>query len=206
MRAVQHLRDLDVSRETLEKLDQYLGLLRKWNHKINLVSPSTLETAWDRHIADSAQLFAVRPERVDLWADLGSGGGFPGMVVAILAQQHSPGQRTVLVESDHRKAAFLRTVARETQTPVEIIAERIEAVPPLGADVVSARALAPLPKLLGYVARHCRPEGTALLLKGAQVQSELSDARKYWHFQSEESPSVTDPQAVVLKLKELRGV
>ena len=83
---------------------------------------------------------------------------------------------------------------------------RIEAIPPLGADVVSARALAPLEKLLGYVARHCRPGGTALLLKGAQVHSELSDARKYWHFQSEESPSVTDPQAVVLKLKELRGV
>jgi 16S rRNA (guanine527-N7)-methyltransferase len=197
---------LDVSRETQERLDLYLDLLSKWNRKINLVSPTTVSEAWTRHILDSAQIFALRPTGAERWTDLGSGGGFPGMVIAMLARGAGLTQTTVLIESDTRKATFLRTVARETGTPAVVLAERIERADPQNADVVSARALAPLPKLLEYVARHCDKNGTALLLKGAQAKSELSEARESWHFQLEESPSLTDSQATVLKLRELRRV
>lgn len=197
---------LNVSRETRDRLELYLELLRKWNPRINLVAPSTLDNAWSRHFADSVQLTHHAPEEWQSWADLGSGGGFPGMVVAILARGEKTGRKVTLVEADQRKATFLRTVARETDTPVNILADRIEKVPPLSADVVSARALAPLGKLFSYAHRHCRSGGTLLFLKGAQYKSELSDARKSWQFEVTESPSLTEPAAVILKVGDLRHV
>ncbi|MDJ0995196.1 MAG: 16S rRNA (guanine(527)-N(7))-methyltransferase RsmG [Dinoroseobacter sp.] len=195
-----------VSRETRERLEIYFDLLCKWNPKINLVAPSTLPDAWFRHFLDSMQLRDLAPDDWQSWVDLGSGGGFPGMVVAILAQSEKTDRSIMLVESDQRKAAFLRTVARETETPVEILAQRIEALGPLSADVVSARALAPLDKLLSYAVRHCRAGGTLLFLKGGRAKSELSDAQKNWQFEVTESPSQTDPAAVILHIKELRRV
>ncbi len=192
----------DVSRETLDRLHLYRDLLLKWSPKINLVAPATFEAAWDRHFLDSAQVAALAPAGSCSWADLGSGGGFPGLVVAILRQDIE----MTLIESDQRKAAFLRTVARETECRVTIRAERAESVPPLGTDVVSARALAPLTKLIPLAKQHLSPDGFAVFPKGAHWRSERDAALETWTFRCENITSKTDPDAVILKLSEIRRV
>jgi 16S rRNA (guanine527-N7)-methyltransferase len=192
---------VDVSRETLDMLKRYAGLLRQWNSKINLVSPRTLDSLWSRHFLDSAQLLACAPS-AGHWVDLGSGGGFPGAVVAILSGSN---QRTTLIESDRRKVAFLRAVARET-VPFTVISDRIEEAVPQNADVVSARALAPLPVLLDYVSRHLSPSGLAVLPKGRKADDELREALEHWRFDCETYPSKTDPDAVILTLGEIKRV
>lgn len=190
----------DVSRETRSRLETYESLLRKWNPAINLVAKSTLGDLWTRHFRDSAQLFDICPAGAPRWADLGSGGGFPGLVVAILAAERAPDLAVTLVESDVRKAAFLSTVARETELNVRVLADRIEAVPPLAADVLSARALAPLPQLLAFAERHLAPGGTALLPKGANHAAEIAEALATWRFDLQKHPSQTDSQAVILEV------
>lgn len=190
----------DVSRETADRLALYAGLLRTWNPKINLVSKQTLADLETRHIADSAQLLALAPENATTWADLGSGGGFPGLVIAIHAAERRPALRVTLVESDQRKAAFLRTVAQRTGVPVTVHAERIEAVPPLGTDVLSARALAPLSALLDHAARHLAPSGTALFPKGATWRAEVAEALERWRFRCENHPSATSQDGAILRI------
>jgi 16S rRNA (guanine527-N7)-methyltransferase len=196
----------DVSRETLDRLEVYAELLRKWTKRINLVASGTVDTLWQRHFTDSAQILGLAPPSALKWADLGSGGGFPGAIVAILAQAGNHNVDVTLIESDQRKAAFLRVVARETETPFTVLAERIEAADPVGADVVTARALAPLDLLLGYVVRHIAPGGTALLPKGIHALSEVEKARKTWSFTCDLTPSMTDPQAAILKIGEIQRV
>ncbi|WP_095587808.1 16S rRNA (guanine(527)-N(7))-methyltransferase RsmG [Actibacterium ureilyticum] len=195
----------DVSRGTLDRLETYAALLKKWNPAINLVAKSTLDDLWDRHIVDSAQIFGLIPD-FQHWADLGSGGGFPGMVVAILAAERQPQAKVTLVESDLRKATFLRTVARETGIDADVISQRIEQVPPLGADVVSARALAPLDRLLAFAERHLTPQGTALFLKGQNFQTELDTALASWRFDVQKLSSQTESTAVILKIGGLARV
>jgi 16S rRNA (guanine527-N7)-methyltransferase len=195
----------DVSRETAERLEHYAALLRKWNPAINLVAPGTLDTVMTRHIADSAQVAALAPEGWGHWVDLGSGGGFPGMVVAILAAEQL-GKQVTLVESDQRKAAFLRSVARETGVAARVMASRIEALAPQEADIVSARALAPLPALIGLAAPHLRDGGCALFHKGAEWKKELEEARSQWRFEARSHKSRTHESAVILELKELAHV
>ena len=197
---------LDVSRETAERLAHYAALLRAWNPKINLVSKQTLADLEARHFADSAQLIALAPPDATTWADLGSGGGFPGLVIAILASEHRPALRVTLVESDQRKAVFLRTVARETGVPVTVLADRAEAIPPLGTDVLSARALAPLTALLDHAARHLRPGGTALFPKGATWRSEVDEALERWRFHCENLPSATSADGAILRIGEIDRV
>jgi 16S rRNA (guanine527-N7)-methyltransferase len=194
----------NVSRETIEKLEIYASLLRKWNKTINLVSPGTVDTLWVRHFADSAQLLSLAPQNMRKWADLGSGAGFPGAVIAVLTESSHPDLTVTLIESDQRKAAFLRTVARETQTSFTVLAERCESVARLEADVISARALAPLDVLLGYVSRHIARTGTALLSKGASAASEIELAGKTWSFTCESIPSMTDTDAAILKIGEIK--
>lgn len=196
----------DVSRETLERLEAYDALLNKWNPAINLVSPATLSQLWTRHFLDSAQLFDLAEGREGLWADLGSGGGFPGLVVAILAKEKRPAQRFVLVESDRRKSTFLMTVARELGLSVEVRAQRIEEVNPLQADILSARALAPLDRLLGFAARHLASSGLAVFPKGASWRDELAEAQKNWSFSVQTYPSLTDPEAAILTFAEVSRV
>jgi 16S rRNA (guanine527-N7)-methyltransferase len=195
---------LKVSRETELALDAFLKQVARWTGKINLVSPGAVAELGKRHLLDSAQLFRhIRPTDLS-WADLGSGGGFPGMVIAILARELRPDLRLTLVESDRRKATFLRMIAAELHLSAEVRAERIDDVPPLGADVVSARALAPLVLLLAMAKRHLAPDGTALFLKGATYRDEIATARQTWHFQVEEVPSVTQDGAALLKIKDIR--
>lgn len=196
----------DVSRETRDRLTLYADLLKKWNPAINLVSRTTLPDLWTRHFADSAQLLEIADTPSGLWVDLGSGGGFPGMIVAILAAEKTPALRVICVESDQRKATFLRTVARETGTDVTVLAERIEVLQPIGAQVVSARALAPLPELIGYANCHLAAQGCALFLKGTGQAQETNLALASWSFQIDTFPSRTDSGAAILKLRSIRRV
>lgn len=191
----------DVSRETIERLEHYVALLEKWNPKINLVSKSTLADAWGRHIQDSLQILALAPDGWRSWVDLGSGGGFPGLVVAIAALEARPNTKITLIESDQRKCAFLRTVIRETGVNADVIADRIEQVSPLAADVVSARALADLSTLLGYAIRHGAPGFVALLPKGETWQKELSTAQQQWEFNCAAYKSETEEKSVILRIE-----
>ncbi|MBL3559213.1 16S rRNA (guanine(527)-N(7))-methyltransferase RsmG [Rhodovulum sulfidophilum] len=191
----------DVSRETSERLARYAALLRKWNPAINLVSRATLDELETRHFADSAQLFDLAPAEARHWVDLGSGGGFPGLVIAIISEEYAPDLQVTLIESDQRKATFLRTVIRELGLKrVEVIDARIEAADPQEADVLSARALAPLDRLLGFAERHLAPGGISLFPKGARYADEVNRALASWRFEVQNHLSKTDPQAVVLKL------
>ena len=193
---------LDVSRETNDRLTALVALLVKWNAAVNLVSKDTLSHVWQRHILDSAQIFKLGSD-AKVWADLGSGGGFPGLVVAILAAEKSPLMQVVLVESDQRKAAFLAQASQSLGVHTKIIADRIEKIGALNADIVSARALAPLPLLCSFAARHLAPHGAAIFLKGRSFHTELVLAQASWNFSLQTHASITDPSAFVLVLKEI---
>ena len=190
----------DVSRETMARLEGYAATLVKWNPRINLVAPASVDTLWTRHILDSVQVFSCIDVKAGHWADLGSGGGFPGLVVAILAAEKAPQLRVTLVESDQRKATFLRTVLRETGVTAEVRSDRIEALAPLDAQILSARALAPLPKLLEFAARHLAKDGVALFQKGANWQKEIAAAQELWQFDVTTRGSLTEAEAVILKI------
>ncbi len=200
------LAQTNVSRETMRRLESFAALLEKWTTAINLISRDSLRDLWRRHFLDSAQLFGVARITSGHWVDLGSGGGFPGMVCAIMAQESAPALRFTLVESDSRKATFLRTVQRETGVKVDVVNDRIENVPPLGADILSARALAPLKILLAYADRHLTADGKAIFLKGQSFQAELEEALESWTFRREEYPSRTDGAGIVLSLGDIRRV
>ncbi|GAA3858495.1 16S rRNA (guanine(527)-N(7))-methyltransferase RsmG [Celeribacter arenosi] len=193
-----------VSRETIEKLETYQALLEKWSPKINLVAKSTISDAWTRHIVDSAQVFFLRPDGAKRWADIGSGAGFPGLVCAVLAAEIAPEIEFHLIESDQRKCAFLRTVVRDLGLSAKVYAQRIDSMENLNADVVSARALAPLGPLLELVACHLAPSGSALLMKGARFEDEMAEAQSKWRFKHEAIPSKTDDNAVVLRIGDLK--
>jgi 16S rRNA (guanine527-N7)-methyltransferase len=187
-----------VSRETRERLNIYADLLRKWQRSINLVGPRTLDDLWNRHFTDSAQLLPLIPPSARVLVDFGSGAGFPGLVLAILGvpQVH-------LIESDQRKSTFLREVARATGTPITIHAKRIEQVAPFPADVVSARALAPLGDLLGFAAPFLGPDTLCLFPKGQMAEDELTAASKIWNMNVDRIQSVTDPSATILRVSQV---
>jgi len=191
---------LGVSRETLARLEIYADLLQDWNRRINLVAPRSLPDLWRRHMLDSAQLWPLLPpapaDRPRRLVDLGSGAGFPGLVLAILGAGE-----VHLIDSDQRKAAFLREAARATATPVTVHAARLAAVPALRADVVTARALAPLPRLLELAAPFLGPDAVALFPKGRGVAEELTAAAKAWKIALTQYPSRTDPGGTILYLE-----
>jgi 16S rRNA (guanine527-N7)-methyltransferase len=211
-----------VSSGTLDRLAVYEALLRQWQKTINLVAPSTLDAVWHRHFADSAQLLALAPN-ARTWVDLGSGAGFPGLVVALMLAAPSPrplpmpeeawGEgnppRVTLIDSDTRKCAFLREVARQTEistrVAVEILSTRIEAAATQASfrapDVVSARALAPLGRLLDLAAPMFGPGTMGLLLKGKDAEAELKAAEKMWDFKAELATSRTDPGARIIVIR-----
>jgi 16S rRNA (guanine527-N7)-methyltransferase len=201
-----------VSRETLERLRTYADLLSRWQKTINLVAPSTLDEVWHRHFADSAQLWQHRPDDARTWLDLGSGAGFPGLVLAILdagsGTDTKPAGRHILVESDSRKAAFLREVARQTGVVVDILCMRVES-PETRAkigvvDCVTARALAPLPRLLELAAPYFTASTLGLFPKGREVTAEIEEAARAWQFTYALKPSMTGDGSSVLLLKALK--
>lgn len=192
----------NVSRETFERLSEYVELVKRWNPKINLVSKSSIDMLWDRHIWDSAQIFNHAPIGQN-WLDIGSGGGFPALVVAIMAKELDPHQRVTMIESDTRKAVFLRTVIRELDLNASVLTQRIEQVPAQEARVLSARALADLNLLLNFAERHLDPSGVCLFMKGETWKEELAEAQKSWRFSYKSHPSLTNSKAAILEIKEL---
>ena len=195
--------DLSVSRETYDRCAAFAALTAKWTPRINLIAKGTVGDIWQRHIVDSAQIYRLAPPEFRTWVDLGSGGGFPGIVVAAIAREKQPDAAFVLIESDQRKCAFLRTAARELDLPVTVLASRIEAAAPQAADVVSARALAALTDLLPLIQRHLAPTGRALIHKGRQAAQELAEARALWSFALEDHASITDPDARLLDIQRI---
>ena len=189
-----------VSRETLARLKAYAGMLADWNARHNLVSKASLEEVWQRHIWDSAQLAPLIPRGTKTLVDLGSGAGFPGLVLAVLLQG-SVG--VTLYESTGKKAEFLRAVAARLGLAVDVRSERIEYAAPVAFDVVTARACAPLPKLLEYAQHFAGRQTVCLFLKGQNVGVELTEARKSWRMKVREHPSETHPFGVVLEIREL---
>jgi 16S rRNA (guanine527-N7)-methyltransferase len=182
----------------LERLEAYAALLVQWSARINLVGRDTLPDLWRRHFLDSAQLLPHVPGSVRSLIDLGSGAGFPGLVLAILGV---PGVE--LIEADSRKSVFLREAARVTETPVTIRSCRIEAVPSHPVDVVTARALAPLDRLLDLARPFIGPDTLCLFLKGERAAEELTLARAGWKMAATLSPSVSDPRGGVLRLQQV---
>jgi 16S rRNA (guanine527-N7)-methyltransferase len=212
----------DVAPETVARLETYAALLRHWQKAVNLVAMSTLDAVWQRHFADSAQLLPLAPE-ARRWVDLGSGAGFPGLVIAILLAEGAPAKpaetppeapaagaapRVTLVESDGRKGAFLRAVAREVGVAVDILSTRIESVATqsrvAAPDVVTARALAPLDKLLSLAAPLWSPRTVGLFLKGREPAAEVEAALKAWTFQCELIPSSTEAGAHIVRVSTLK--
>lgn len=195
---------LPVSRETAERLALYVALLRQWNPSKNLVSASTLDHVWDRHIADCLQLATISSARH--WVDMGSGGGLPGLVLAaVLAER---GGTVHCIESKLGKAAFLREAGRQMKVPVVVHPERIEAVlnhwpTDRPVEVVTARALAPLPQLLTLGKTLLKSGTIGLFPKGQDVDAELTEATKYWNFNHELRASVTDPAARIVLVSDL---
>ena len=190
-----------VSRETEAKLQGIVDNLTRWQKIKNLVGPSTLDEVWLRHIADSLQIAAAAPD-AKIWADFGSGAGFPGLVIA--ATLHDvPGAKVHLVESNDRKSAFLRETARLLGLPVTVHPERIEDVvnrlPPV--EIVTARALAPLNELLEMSSPLIAKGAIGLFPKGQDVEKELTEAAKYWKIKALELPSLTDPQARIVRVE-----
>ena len=196
------LAQVTVSRETSARLDELVTLLLKWQATTNLVAPSTLGHVWTRHVADSLQLRTLAPE-ARVWLDLGSGGGFPGLVLACSLAERS-GARVHLVESNAKKAAFLREAARMLRLPALVHAARIEEVihrwtEPV--DIVTARAVAPLADLLAYAEPVLKTGAQGLFPKGQDVEAELTEASKYWRIEATLAPSVTSPDARIVVVR-----
>ena len=197
-----------VSRETYDKLRDYESLIQKWNPSINLVAKSTLSDIWNRHIVDSAQVYyAASAELSGNCTDIGSGGGLPAIVIAILAQGADKQVQMTMVESDKRKSVFLRTAIRELGlNNANVVNERIENVQIPVSKFISARALAPLTELFGFAEKLSDDKTTFLFQKGKNWLSEIEIAQNHWSFDYEAIKSETDSNAVILKIRGLSRV
>lgn len=200
------LLELDVSRETLDALKYFEDLVVLWNPAINLISNSSVSDLWSRHIVDSAQLFLFTLPDEGLWLDVGSGGGFPGIVVSIIAKELAPSLRVVLVESDKRKCVFLRTVIRELGLSVKVINDRIENVKLDDVVYLSARALRNLNSLLFIVENNVSRETVCVFPKGRSYKKELVESQKNWKFDFNLIDSNTSEDSKVIVLKGLERV
>lgn len=184
-----------VSRETISRLMAYVELLETWNQRINLVGRNTMGDIWRRHILDAAQLYPLLPARTRIVVDLGSGAGLPGIVLAIMGVPE-----THLIESDQRKAAFLREAVRVTGISAFVHAERIEKMPGFNADVITARALAEIDQLIELSGKFRTERSLCLFLKGESVDEELIAAEQAWNMKIERVPSRSDPTGSIVKL------
>jgi 16S rRNA (guanine527-N7)-methyltransferase len=193
-----------VSRETFERVSGYLDLLDRWRERINLIGPGEGRHLWRRHVLDSLQLVEQISSEDKSVADLGSGAGFPGLILACALAERS-GASVTLVEKSPRKSEFLRAAGKELGLPVSVLTIRLEDAPGALFDVVTARALAPLPKLLGFAASWLKPSGKALLMKGRDTATELAEAREAWTFDLSILDSQSSPEGRVLKVSSLRS-
>jgi 16S rRNA (guanine527-N7)-methyltransferase len=194
-----------VSRETLERLKLYAAMLEDWNTRQNLVSEASLQTMWRRHFWDSAQLVKFIPKEAKSLVDLGAGAGFPGVVLAEL-KRGDPKFKVVLYEATAKKCRFLKAVVERLALDVDIRQGRIEDSPRQAFKVITARACAPLTKLLAYAQRFWGKDTVAVFLKGQNVEPELTQSHKSWRMQVERHPSQSDASGVILEIHELRRV
>jgi 16S rRNA (guanine527-N7)-methyltransferase len=188
------------SPQQMADLDRFRVLLAEWNEKMNLVGPATLEVFWNRHAWDSAQLLQLAPD-ASAWADLGAGAGLPGLVLAILGKGR-PGFHVHLVESMTKRCRFLAEVVRELDLPASVHNARAENLH-LAVDIVTARACAPLSRLLGYARPYLKGGAIGLFLKGQDVAAELEDASKSWEFEADTIPSLSDPRGRIVRVRRL---
>lgn len=191
----------NVSRETLEKLELYSTMLKQWNEKINLISQKDVDQIWDRHIIDSLQLSSLIDSSVQSMADFGSGGGFPGLVLSIVT-----GLPIFLVESDVRKAVFLREVVRQTQSQAIVLNQRIENTKMPLVDMITARALSSLKQLLFFSDGKLQKNGYCLFLKGRKIDMEIKEAQEFWQVDYEKIPSKTSADGVILKINQFERI
>ena len=199
----------DVSRETLLKLRAYEASLQEWQNKFNLVSKSSLEDAWNRHFIDSMQLVKYIPQSAQSLYDFGSGAGFPGMVLAIMAAEKTPYLKVSLIESIGKKTLYLKHVSEICSVNVEIFNQRIESLPKNKVDVITSRAMTSLSDLLGCAYPFCKKETVCIFPKGKKHQEEIDEAKKHWQFECQIHPSETSSEGVILvitKLAKLKGV
>lgn len=191
-----------VSRETLARVHSYLGVLNAWRDRINLIGPGEGRHLWRRHVLDSLQLVGQIPGDATKIVDLGSGAGFPGLLIAC-AMAERPGASVALVEKSVRKSQFLQAAIAEVGLPARVVNVRIEEAPRDKFDLLTARALAPLPKLLGYAHAWLKPSGKALLMKGKDTAAELAEARADWTFEMSDRASLSSPEGRVLEISSI---
>ena len=195
----QFISHFPVSHETLQKLERYAGCLAEWTQKFNLVSASTLPHVWSRHFLDCAQLVKSIPVKATTVADMGSGAGFPGLVLSIM------GIKTVhLIEATGKKANFLRAVIDELKLDAVVHQDRVENIKDLKADVITARALSPLPELFKLAQRLAREDTLCLFLKGQNAEAELTESAKYWTYECDRVQSISDSSGSVLIIRDLQ--
>ena len=190
--------------DIMDRMDAFLTVLTDWNARMNLVGPSALAEFWGRHAYDSAQLLKLAPD-ARIWADLGAGAGFPGIVLAVFLKDRERA-KVHLIESMAKRCAFLRSVSMDLGLPTLIHNSRAESLHLSPVDVVTARALAPMPRLLEYAQPLLRGSAVGLFLKGRDVERELEEARKSWRFEVSLSPSASDPEGRIVSLKRLSRV
>lgn len=196
----------NVSRETFDKLKSCQTMLSEWQQKFNLVSSNTLEDSWNRHFLDSAQLFPLLPKDAEVMYDFGSGAGFPGMVLAIMANEKMPRLQVNLVESTTKKTLYLNAVREQLGVRVNVLNDRIEKLPAAKADVITSRALASLNELLGYAVRFCKPETVCIFPKGKKYAEELAEAHRCWRFKCQILPSCQSEEGRILVITSLSKI
>lgn len=197
------IKTYDVSRETYDRLKCCQAALNEWQQKFNLVSNGSLADSWNRHFIDSAQLFPLIPETARSLADLGSGAGFPGMVLAIMAAEKTPYLKVTLIESIYKKTVYLNHLAQITDCKVEVVNRRVEEIKNRRFDVITARAVTALSDLLGYAFPLLNKNGLCLFPKGKSWSEEVGLARRKWNFEYDAVPSRTNPESVILVIRHL---
>ena len=197
------LNKICVSRETCDLLRVYYDMLISWNRKINLVSRKSINTSWNRHFLDSAQLWLYLPKKANKWLDFGSGAGFPGLVIAFISKELKPDLKIVLVEKNKKKSLFLSEVVNKTGLNVEILSNNVETIKPQRADVITSRAFGKLDHLLKISYKHQNKDTTALFPKGISFTEEIIISKKNWSYELEKIKNIIDKNSFILKIRKL---
>ena len=203
MKKNEFVKSLNVSRETLSSFYEYKTLLYKWNEKINLVSKNTLVDIWERHFLDSGQVIKHVDASGKRWVDVGSGAGFPGLVVALLLRDRKIDCDLVLVEKNPKKGFFLKEVIRKLNLSVEVVNDNIDILEPLNADILTARAFSELNNLIEIAFRHRKKEGICLFLKGENYRIELDKTLNYWFFDYDIVDSLSSSSGKIIRVKKI---
>ena len=203
MKKNEFVKSLNVSRETLNGFYEYDTLMSKWNEKINLVSKNTLVDIWERHFLDSGQIIKHVEVSGKRWVDVGSGAGFPGLVVALLLRDRKIDCDLVLVEKNPKKGFFLKEVIRKLNLSVEVVNDNIDTLEPLNADILTARAFSELNNLIEIAFRHRKKEGICLFLKGENYRIELDKTLNYWFFDYDMVDSLSSSSGKIIRVKKI---